>query len=374
MRPDYKMKKKSKNRTICFDARMISHSGIGTQVFNVLTNLVYKNEFKFKLLGDRELIANLLPEYEDEVIEFHEKIYSIAEQFKFPKPQKNEIIHSPHYNAAIKNIRKTVVVVHDLIHLQSAEFSSPKFRVYAWLLLSIVSRFARHIITVSDTTRMELVKHFPQAASKTTVIHNGINHDIFFPATKNQILVFRKSYNVPTKFFLTVGIGKRHKNIDFIVRTLAPGWKSGSIREPLVVAGTKGKLPDYIKNEANRLDVNKHIIVLPFLQEEQLAIMYSAAMIFIYPSLFEGFGFPLVEAMACGCPVLSSSTSCLPEIGADAALYFDPNNEDEFRKLLIKTRKDKTQLDKMKAAGLKRAKFFNWKKHTQKLIKVYESV
>ena len=368
------MKKKSHRIKLNFDARMISNSGIGTQIKNVLTLILKEKKFELTLIGNSQTIHNTVSDAKFDSIEFNKPIYSISEQFKYPSLANDSILHCPHYNAPLYYIKRSVVVIHDLIHLQSKEFSGFQYRLYAWLMLSVISRFARRIITVSDTTRLELTKRFPKAAGKTSVIYNGINHDIFFPAKATQISKFRKSYNLPARFLLTVGIGKKHKNIDFLIRALAPLWKNGTIKEPLVIAGTKGKLPEYVKDVVLDLDVNKNVIVLPFIPEYELGIMYSSAKFFLYPSKLEGFGFPLVEAMACGCPVLASSASCLPEIGADAAMYFHPEKEDEFRSLYLEIRNNKEKLKKMTEAGLTRSKDFSWTTHTRQLIQLYKSI
>lgn len=357
-----------------FDARMIGHSGIGTQVFNVLKLLTRKKGLQLHLLGKKAQIQSLLPNFKGDITEFNNRIYSPLEHLRFPGPQPGELLHCPHYNAPIPYLRNSLVVVHDLIHLQSTEFAGPHYRIYSYILLWFVTRFARHIATVSDTTRLELLKRFPRAARKTTVLYNGINHELFNPGEKKDCNAFRKRYNLPKKFLLSVGIGKKHKNVDFIIRAMTPLWLDGSLDVPLVLAGTGGRLPDYISSVLQKSGVRDFIIVLPYLDEIELPLLYASALVFIFPSILEGFGFPLIEAMACGTPVLASNASCLPEIGADAARYFDPRDAMDFISNLQDVLKFPEKRKGMRELGLKRAHDFSWKKHTEQLIELYEQL
>ena len=357
-----------------FDARMIGHSGIGTQVFNVLKLLSRRKEVRLHLLGNPDQIQKLLPLYKGPVTEFTAGIYSPLEHIKFPAPQDREWLHCPHYNAPIPYLKKSLVVVHDLIHLQSPEFASPHYRLYSYILLWLVTRFARHIATVSDTTRLELLKRFPHAARKTSVLYNGINHDLFGPRTVKECNAFRRKYHLPPAYLLSVGIGKKHKNVDFIIKAMAPAWHAGNLKTPLVIAGTGGRLPDYVSTAVSQFNVRDFIIVLPYLEEEELPLLYASARVFLFPSILEGFGFPLVEAMACGTPVLASNASCLPEIGADAAHYFDPTDPLDFLQELQAVLKSTAQRGRMRELGLKRARDFSWQKHVKQLLEIYKQL
>ncbi len=359
---------------IRFDARMVGHSGIGTQVQNVLRELMLrKDDVRLHLLGDPKMIFRHLPGFDGRITEFKASIYSIREQLFFPGPEPKEVLHLPHYNVPILRMRRAVVVLHDLIHLQSKEFSAPHYRIYSYVLLFFAALFARRIATVSDTTRLEFLKRFPRAAAKTSLLYNGIDHSLFRVPDAQDVNRFRKNFDLPKKFLLIVGIGKRHKNVDFAVRALAKHWRSGKLKIPLALAGTGGKVPEYIQATLEREGVSDRLIVLPYLDGPDLPLLYAAAELFILPSLYEGFGFPLVEAMACGTPAIASRTSCLPEIGADAARYFDPRNEDDFLRVLDECLGDKELRETMRKDGLKRAKDFDWRKHVNELIELYRS-
>ena len=353
---------------------MIAHSGIGTQIQNVLALLTATPEVRLHLLGAEREIRRFLPDFAGPITEFNSPIYSMREQVHFPGPDIDEILHVPHYNAPIRYLGKTLVMLHDLIHLQSREFAKPQYRIYASSLLAMIARRAAHIATVSDTTRMEFLKRYPRAAPKTTVLYNGINHGLFRPTGGDVQRKFRRKYDLPAEYLLAVGIGKMHKNIDFVIRSLAPLWRSGTLKEKLVLAGTAGKLPEYVSAALERERAQDHLVLLPRVPEAELPAMYGAARLFIFPSLLEGFGFPLIESMACGTPAVSSSASCLPEIGADAALYFDPRDPESLRRAVRRVLEDRKLSQKMRTGGLRRSADFQWQKHVHGLIELYRTI
>jgi len=365
------MKIKSRlNLQITFDARMIAHSGIGTHVKSLLEEFIKLKHPDLTLIGDTERIRTLLPEFEGSILHWNAPIYSLKELLRFPETGGG-CLHFPHYNASPFHLKQSLVVVHDLIHLQSKEFAKPHFRLYAKTLLGAVARNATRIVTVSDYTRTEFLNRYPHAESKTTTIHNGLDHARFQKPDPSALKPFRLRYGLPPRYLLCVGIGKRHKNVDFVIKSLAPLWKSGKLKQPLVLGGAGGNVPDYVASQIASDDVAPFVRTVPFLAEEELPLLYGGADLFLMPSLLEGFGLPLLEAMACGCPVFSSSAASLPEIGRDGALYFDPENGEMFRegvRLLLKNGELRNELVRN---GEHRARQFQWKKSAEAFLDLY---
>ncbi len=357
---------------VSYDVRMIRSSGIGTQVRNFAEILISRSNFELNLIGDPSVIRETLPEYKGSVTPFTAPIYSLKEQFAYPAPEAGSLLHLPHYNAPIRFLNRSVVVVHDLIHLQSAQFSKPHYRLYAHFLLSRIADKAKKIVTVSDTTASELIMRFPAAASKTVRIYNGINHNIYKPPTEKEVRSFRKKYNMPSDFFLVVGIGKRHKNVDALIRALSSLWRDKLLRIPLVIAGTGGSLPDYIQQEIVMNGVENFIQLMPYLPEAEMPVLYASSTAFIMPSLLEGFGFPVIEAMASGAPVICSSASALPEIAGKGALFFDPRNPNDIREKIQYFLNNDTAVGRLREYGIKHAKYFTWEKHYNEMISVYK--
>ncbi|MBW7856780.1 MAG: glycosyltransferase family 4 protein [Leptonema sp. (in: Bacteria)] len=359
---------------IWFDARMLGFSGIGTQVEHTLSELIRRNDPVTVPIGSSEKIRKLIPSYDGEVIEFTKPIYSLSEQIQFPKLPKNTILHIPHYAAPIRWLSRSVVMVHDLIHLQSDEFSAPHFRAYAYMLLRSVANRAKSIITVSNYTRDCLVEKFPKAANRITVIHNGIDHKVFYPSTGKEVAAFKNKFNLPELFFLCVGIGKRHKNVDFVIRALSALWKNSEIDIPLVLAGTGGSVPGYVQQAIRATGSSSFIQVMPFLDESELRALYSSATALIMPSLIEGFGFPAVESMACGTPVIVSNRASLPEICGKAGLYFNPEDESDLQEKIVELTRRPSLADRMVASGINQSARFTWQEHVDLLISVYRSL
>jgi len=137
------------------------------------------------------------------------------------------------------------------------------------------------------------------------------------------------------------------------------------------MGGAGGRLPEYAEPVARDLELDRFLILLPHLESEELPLLYAAADVFLMPSLYEGFGFPLAEAMACGTPALASHASSLPEVGGDAALFFDPRDEESLRDRLHRLQKDKELRAQLIKLGFKNAKRFQWKEHASALVNLY---
>lgn len=360
---------------IYYDARMIENSGIGTQIQNVLVRLVSDPSVDCTILGDPDKLCKHLPSKKQKnIISWYPKIYSIKEQLTFPKPPPDTLILSPHYNAPLRYLKQAVVVIHDLIHLHSREFEVPHYRMYTSFMLSRITAQSPGIITVSKNTKDDLISHFPQADGKTFINYNGLDHNLFKKPTSAAVQEFRKKYSLPDSFLLSVGIGKKHKNFDFVIRSLLPFWYENSIDLPLVISGTGGNLPEYLVKIFQKKNISRYIKVLPRLPEKELPTMYAAATLLIMPSLYEGFGFPVVEAMACGTPVLSSIATSLPEVGGKAAIYFDPYNPLDFTDRLFEIINNKNKIGVISKRGIEQSKKFNWDIHYKKLMEILSGI
>ncbi|MCP4708291.1 MAG: glycosyltransferase family 4 protein, partial [Planctomycetes bacterium] len=212
---------------LSYDVRMVANSGIGTQVQNVLNRIILSDRFDLTLLGDPENIGEYAPSFQGRVVKWNPPIYSLLEQ---QMPRRPGILLSPHYNVTLRSLKQTVVVLHDLIHLHSEEFNRPHYRLYANVMLRSIARRARRIVTVSQFTADDFTRRFPRGKSRTLVNHNGLDHRMFKKPSAADVRAFREKYSLPDSFILTVGIGKRHKNVDFVIRSLAPLWDSGEFK------------------------------------------------------------------------------------------------------------------------------------------------
>lgn len=350
---------------LAVDARMLGHSGIGTQIENVLKLLINESLVELRLIGDERVIASCLPQFNGAIIPFQESIYGLKEQYRFPE-QQGFLHYFPHYNAPVKLLKNSVVMVHDLIHLDSDEFQSPAYQFYARTLLSQISKKALSVLTVSEYSKSRYIHYFPTVRNRIEVIYNGLDHSIFKPAIKRNIKELSQQFNLPDQFYLCVGIGKKHKNLDLVIKALAPLWSDGD-QWPLVIAGSGGMIPDYVQKLVTALKVRPSIISLPFLEIQQLVTLYSSATWLLMPSRLEGFGFPVIESMACGTPVACATAASLPEIAEENALYFDPKVPEDLTNLTERL-KQKKVIQRFTKLGLNHSKNFSWEKNVTNLL------
>lgn len=356
---------------IYFDARMLGYSGIGTQIEEVISLLMNHKDIHLTLIGNSKKIRTHFPQVEN-IHHFDVPIYTIKEQFLFPDLiQEKGLYHFPHYNVPIKYVKNGIVVIHDLIHLDSEEFQKFHYRFYTKTLLKQILKKAKAIITVSEYTKMRLLEEFPFYKGENIYVnHNGINTNVFYPASSKHIKTFIKKYELPVTFLLAIGIGKKHKNLDGLLLALKDLWETG-FSIPLVVSGTNKKIPDYVK--AILTDkILKNIYFLPYIPKEELNILYSSAYLFIMPSKIEGFGFPLLEAMACGVPTISSNQASLPEIGGDATIFFDPYSKEDMKNKILEVCSNNKIRKNLISRGNKHVKKFDWNKHVKLLVDIYK--
>jgi len=313
---------------IAVDARMINMSGIGTYIQNLMKNDCYDIA-----LGRKEEIEKISNKVD--AIEFDAPIYGIKEQLKFPyrklKKEKPDVLHVPHYNVPIFYRGKMVVTIHDLTHLLFPEFLPNKFAYfYAKLMIWIALKKANKIITVSQNTKNDILKMFKVNPDKIEVIYNGVGEE-FVKKDKENIKYLYKKFNIPQnkKIIMYVGNLKPHKNLE----RLLEAYSEIKNREEtcLVLVGKAFSKYNVLEDKEKRLGIGKQAIHTGIVTQEELVDLYNLADLFVFPSLYEGFGIPVLEALACGTPVICSNTSSLPEVAGNNAMYINPTDVEDIR-------------------------------------------
>lgn len=358
------------NFKVGIDCRMISHSGIGIRLYHLLKEFTkIKDKPQIFLFGDPKLIDKYSEISIFPVVPYYAKIYSIKEFFGIREMNEMSILDIPHFNFPIRYINKCIVTVHDLTpYVMKKFFPSISKRIYLQLVMNFL-RFSKKIISVSEFTKSDMNKYFPQINQDISVVYNAVDHQVFVPQKKSIIKSFKEKYNLPEEYFLTVGIGKEHKNLLFIINSLKPRYKNNHIQTPLLIAGTGGTLPIEIQNSIDGIE--KFIFSVPFLEYDELPLLYAGAKCLIFPSLYEGFGLPLLEAQATGCPVLSSRASVMPEILQDSAIYFDPQDSLDFYDAL---QKFKVYSESLQEKGFINAGKFRWRDSADKILDIYYKI
>lgn len=266
----------------------------------------------------------------------------------------------------------TVLTVHDLIYKL---FPRHHKRLNYWFLNAAMPLFVRRadaVIAISESTKRDLIEHYGTPAEKVSVVHEAAASH-FQPATPYTVHQVRREYQLPDRFLLTVGTIEPRKNLARLLEALVR-LRVDDSHLHLVVVGTRGWLYEDFFQRIEELGL-KDVVHFPgYVLDADLPAIYSAADVLVMPSVYEGFGLPVLEAMACGTPVASSSASSLPEVGGDAARYFDPMNVDEMVETLRRVLSDEELREGMSATGLKQAKKFSWERAACETMAVYERV
>jgi alpha-1,3-rhamnosyl/mannosyltransferase len=268
----------------------------------------------------------------------------------------------------------TVVTIFDLsFHLYPE--THPKDRIrhmqkYFYTRLSRVS----HFITISNAMKDEMVKHLQLEPNRITVTPLGID-DLFQPVRLDFMKSVLSEYGLKSnRYVLCVGTLEPRKNIHALLRAYASLSDSLRLAYPLVLAGGMGWLMDDLGEEIKRLGIDKTTILTGYVLREHLPALYSGATVFVYPSLYEGFGLPVLEAMACGAPVITSNVSSLPEVVGDAGVLVDPNDVKGLRSEIEHLISDRTYSSLLRNRGLQRSKQFTWENCARKTLDVYRRV
>jgi glycosyltransferase involved in cell wall biosynthesis len=280
-----------------------------------------------------------------------------------------DVVHATVNVAPIVSGRATVVTVHDVAFLRFPDqYPGVKQRYLASLTRRSVER-ADQVIAVSENTRNDLLHCYDVPPERVVVVPNGVDPAMSPARADERMAEFKKEHALPDEFILFLGTLQPRKNLIALLRA----WSKLDPEErlPLVVVGAQGWMYEPIYDEARSLGVAGHVVFKGFAEPADLKYWYSAATIFVYPSLYEGFGMPVLEAMACGTPVVASNASSLPEVAGDAALLVDPSNVDSLKEAIDTLTRDTAKRGDLSQRGIARAATFSWTRTARETASVY---
>lgn len=267
----------------------------------------------------------------------------------------------------------TVVTVYDLSFLRFPEAFNRGNRFYLSTFTPPSLRRADRVITISEHTRKDVIELCGVAPERVTPILLAAD-ERFKPSTPEAVRAFRKTMSLPERFVLYLGTLEPRKNVERLVRAYAALRKQGSEDHILVLAGPRGWQYEPIFTLIKELGLENYVRFPGFVSSQDQPLWYSSATVFAFPSLYEGFGLPLLEAMACGTPVVASSASSLPEVVGDAGLVVDPTDVEGLGSALRELLENEQRRLALAAAGLERAATFSWHRMATETVQVYREV
>ena len=266
----------------------------------------------------------------------------------------------------------SVLTIHDLIFRHLPEHHKRLNRWYLNLTMPLYCRRATHIITVSQCTRRDLIAAYGLPEQKISVVYEAAAPR-FCPQPDERVSTARARYGLPARYLLAVGTIEPRKNLARLLAAFEQIHTQG-LSDALVIVGRRGWLYDDFFARLERSPARQAVLFPGYVPDEDLPLLYAGAQALVFPSLYEGFGLPMLEAMACGTPVVAANTASLPEIGGDAALYFAPTDVDQITHVLARLLGDPGLQNDLRTRGLTRAAQFSWQRAAVETAAIYQNV
>jgi glycosyltransferase involved in cell wall biosynthesis len=355
-------------------------SGVGYYTQNLVTSIMeVAPEHQYVLFSNRD-IANvsplsLMPRGGNETVyQRHFRVRSLWMQTVLPfalRAVRPDVCHFTNYMSPLVSACPSVVTMYDMTVFVTPRYHQFKKLVLDRTLIPRVARRADAIITVSNSARQDILRYLKVPKEKVRVIMLAAAPS-FRPVTDTeQLETIRKRYGLDSPYILYVGTIEPRKNLVRLVQAFAQ-LKKRRLPHKLVIVGQSGWHVGPLFHEVERLGLTKDILFTGYVPTEDLPALYTMAESMVFPSLYEGFGLPVIEAMACGAPVVTSRNSSLVEVAGDAALLVDPLSVDDIAEALYRLHTDKELREELRQCGLARAADFTWEATARQTLALYE--
>jgi len=292
---------------------------------------------------------------------------------RYLKRSTVDLFHGTNYELPLWPMRRAVVTVHDLSSLLYPELHRQRLARRMRLRLPLAVKMAKAIITPTEAVKRELCARLKVRPAKVTAIHEA-PRESFHPAGHDDSFPIRQRLGIENDFLLFVGTLEPRKNLLTLVKAFSQILRETTLRPQLVVAGGQGWLMDETFSAMCDEEIRAHLCLTGYLNDDELRALYSSCSAFIYPSLYEGFGLPPLEAMACGAPVIASRIPALQETLADAAFLVLATDPAALAAVIVELLTKTEQQARLRASGLQHAAMFSWKKAAEVTREVYENV
>lgn len=343
---------------------------------NFMYNFFSRKDDHIKL----ERLAPFLADIKPNIAHFSILIYRTLSTF-IPLPyclffgRDADITHFFNYIAPPFVHGKTVITVHDMVYKAFPETVKSRTKLMLDMGLKQSMRRADIIVTDSEFSRSEIIKYFPQHKKKIRVVPCGVNLEKFRPCEDSEkIQQVKKSLGISGEYFLYLGTIEPRKNLERLIRAYYVLAKKLKNPPKLVLAGGKGWLYDNIFRRVKELKLEKQVLFTEYVPSEDITALMCGALAFVFPSVYEGFGMPPLEAMACGVPVMCSDCASLPEVVGDCAVMCDAYSVKSIAKGLYRLYSDDKLRKDLSVKGLQRARLFSWEKSAEKLYNIYKEI
>lgn len=307
--------------------------------------------------------------------------YLLWEQCALPLAVRKtgvEVLHCTSNTAPLYSPVPTILTLHDIIYLTTGkEKSMSRYQKLGWYyrrwnVPRVINR-CRHIITVSETERIHIQNRFPSIGSRLSVVHNGCS-ECYRPLSEKETASVTRKYLPDPHYLLFLGNTDPRKNAIGVLRAYHSYLQRSPHPLKLVVTGLKRNYVESLLSANGLKECAPQLVYTGYVPGEDLPALYNGASAFLFPSLKEGFGIPIIESMACGTPVITSNCSSLPEVAGNGALMVNPEKTEEIANALIRLEEDENLRQQQIAYGLERAKLFSWKRTAEKYVQIYHSV
>lgn len=367
---------------IAIDARGINWykgTGIGTYTDRILNHMIKNHSENFYHIYWSGKKYDSFNKKNTNIIMASKKQHRFFEQYYFPQNIKNEsidIYHVPQNGIGIsENITcKKVITIHDLIPYILPQTVGRGYLIKFLKEMPRIINMADGIITVSQCSKKDILKYFPIDENKIFVTPLAADKK-YKPLDKevcrNKLNI---KYNINKPFVLYIGGFSPRKNVSSLIKAFSKAYKNLDMDHDLVIVGANKDELGKLKTLSYNFNIEKNVKFTGFVPNEMLPIFYNAADLFVYPSLYEGFGLPPLEAMNCGTPVITSDISSIPEVTGNSAILINPKDEESLIYSIEAILNDKTIRENLSLKSLERSKLFSWEKTSEKTLEVYNKI
>lgn len=315
-----------------------------------------------------------------QIVELKCPYYPLWEQWALPRAAKHygiEWLHCTSNTAPLYCPVPLVLTLHDIIYLTTnlekgmSRYQQLGWHYRRWNVPRIINQ-CRYIITVSETERRNILKYFPNIAPRICVVHNGYS-DYYHPLSEKETYSVTAQYLPDSHYLLFLGNTDPRKNTKGVLHAYNEYLKRSQQKLKLVITGLRRDYCEQLLSEMNIETCAKHLIYTGYVPGDYLPAIYNGAFAFLFPSLREGFGIPILESMACGTPVITSNTSSMPEVAGEGALLVSPYNPQEIADALLRLETDETFYQEQVDYGLLRVQQFSWAKTAEAWAQLYHN-